>query len=973
MPRPSLHDADGGPLFLPGNDKVYLTQTKDGEPAFGRKKPDRLLQGFGFDILSQSLGIPSRMDFEKQPRPLSIRSQSSGIITAPATPRLQGRGAQRLDASSRGCTFEDKDVDVDINSRVTARKTSSTRACSTPPEAVAQRDNSGASRSCQDVHHEMRPPFLAPQGFKLPPPPPPPNTAGWYGHPVMNSSPLFLPMGYHPTTYGPAHLPRHPSIVPATPHDAPNWANSQYHMETQYFGPPGFSPSQTSPVSIQPYRQHFSHPLSQCFPSVQAIPGVRSANILPPPPPPPPPPPQPNWFHAHEIAEVRSKASRQDTKQMNEKDRKIVDEKQYLRRRIHHVHVCAGCGKKRSRRYQNTYPLKRGEIPEPDYCSRCIRDAIYTDPGLANHSKEALVPGLSTDEGRVIANGKYAYKQSRHGPRWFKKSKQFGPFSRIFSREANSRAYLRLPRSIAAVEESRSGDSSLTSDPIVNHLTSRAPRFPVCRNDEKTNDRTEQEEPEVPALPRENSPGEEYPKVKCNSPLVPLVAMPKKLKNGVGKVPSTSSKHSTPVRHHRTRVSQMQPVIANPSPPGTSGILSRAIHEKCSDSGLKTKHVASLSHPAGTQMRSESFSRLPVNRSSTAPRQRHAHIATNDVARTSQAPVSNSASSADTQGDAHNYHKQPSQTRFPKIPVVAASGMGSERCKDKRLGKPDSDCRHDDSYVSSNHSPEISTGGIEGLLPSADSANFQQRSTSIESPEISHEHGRMLHWDEPVTPKDPPYADASGSSCVINDSWTEIRSDLEWEAEELAERDLAAAGKLLTSTESSWGGSTTSSFPMSSFLTKSNISIVSCESDTDCSDSNFVSSSGDGYPVEGTAGSNEGKPAERIEFSSENDRRQKTVASCPTSEVFVSYSGYLNGDLARASGCWKNNPYNKQDNDNGDYNDDDADNLPSPVGSSLIAHTGHSADDLRSGGVQKSLSVTNDGNRFSRFMRLSPT
>jgi hypothetical protein len=50
-----------------------------------------------------------------------------------------------------------------------------------------------------------------------------------------------------------------------------------------------------------------------------------------------------------------------------------------LSKRIRHVHVCAGCGKKRSKRYQKAHPLKRGEAPTRNYCYSCLQDAASTD------------------------------------------------------------------------------------------------------------------------------------------------------------------------------------------------------------------------------------------------------------------------------------------------------------------------------------------------------------------------------------------------------------------------------------------------------------------------------------------------------------------------------------------------------------------------------------------------------------------
>jgi hypothetical protein len=42
-------------------------------------------------------------------------------------------------------------------------------------------------------------------------------------------------------------------------------------------------------------------------------------------------------------------------------------------------HICAGCGRIRSKKYHHDHPLKEGEKPEPDYCRKCQKDSSSTD------------------------------------------------------------------------------------------------------------------------------------------------------------------------------------------------------------------------------------------------------------------------------------------------------------------------------------------------------------------------------------------------------------------------------------------------------------------------------------------------------------------------------------------------------------------------------------------------------------------
>lgn len=42
-------------------------------------------------------------------------------------------------------------------------------------------------------------------------------------------------------------------------------------------------------------------------------------------------------------------------------------------------HICAGCGRIRSKKYHHNHPIKQGEKPEPDFCRRCQKDSSSTD------------------------------------------------------------------------------------------------------------------------------------------------------------------------------------------------------------------------------------------------------------------------------------------------------------------------------------------------------------------------------------------------------------------------------------------------------------------------------------------------------------------------------------------------------------------------------------------------------------------
>jgi len=44
-------------------------------------------------------------------------------------------------------------------------------------------------------------------------------------------------------------------------------------------------------------------------------------------------------------------------------------------------HICAGCGRIRSKKYHHDHPLKEGEKPEADFCRKCQKDSSSTGSG----------------------------------------------------------------------------------------------------------------------------------------------------------------------------------------------------------------------------------------------------------------------------------------------------------------------------------------------------------------------------------------------------------------------------------------------------------------------------------------------------------------------------------------------------------------------------------------------------------------
>ena len=401
-PQPPSGASNDDVCWLPIGDNLYLTKTRGGRQAFGRNKAKRLLQDFGFDGLGQSFGIPSRADYERRPGRQSAASQSSGFITTDSMPSPSRQIYEIYDDTKSDETC--------------SKERSANSSTTTLPFAVTRYKNQGASPS----HHQAPsmaspsfcPPFMEPRAVgrppilppSPPPPPPPPTfTMGWSNN-MANASVTPLPANYYGGAYHPTHLPSYP-YNRATMFEGnmyPGYQNHHMHM----------SRPQTVAFPVLPPHQQFPHTLPVHFPHTQAMPTFYPASI----PPPPPALPQ-EWLHAcansrkqeeplhkEEGAEEKPdqavKESPRDRnqsgppKQSHEKVKTNKDIRQ-LSKRIRHVHVCAGCGKKRSLRYHKEHPLKRGEVPPLNYCDRCVEYAEDTDcdssagdrVGRASHRK----------------------------------------------------------------------------------------------------------------------------------------------------------------------------------------------------------------------------------------------------------------------------------------------------------------------------------------------------------------------------------------------------------------------------------------------------------------------------------------------------------------------------------------------------------------------------------------------------------
>ncbi|KAI8947145.1 hypothetical protein F4801DRAFT_595818 [Xylaria longipes] len=1011
-PRPLLQDIDRDAFFLPGNDNVYLTHSRDGKPALGRKKPN-ILQDFGFDILGQSLGVPSRKDYERQARPLSLASQSSGLITAPATPRPSQK-TQSPNVSRQAYSYED------TKSPVVRRKTSSISSSSTPaPATMVQYSNQDIPNSQQHNAYRTNSSFLGPQASNQhripPPPPPPPSAVSWHREPIVNTCIAPIPMSYYGTASHPTYLPGYSYNGAPISLGAQDWANSQHHIVAQYPNSLRVNVPQTAAIPMMPHHQQFSQSQPAQIHYMQAIPTTCPSNIPPPPPPPPPlpPPPQQNWLQTCAMTTRQGAMFRQDVNrvsgakniakqdnlagnaprdaiQAHEKFRCSDDVKEYLSKRIRHVHVCAGCGKKRSTRYQKAHPLKRGEIPALSYCYNCLKDAadtdcdsseghVVSDRSFKKNHREATVPWPSSDEGHTIADGKYTYKQSRNGPRWVKKPDYFGPLSRLFSRRAPRSSFAPPSRSFSSAEESSSRASSPVSDSCAVYSVHNAPVSQDRRTYERNNNRTIKEGVKAPALPQKRHSSVDSWIAKQNSPLAPVKKKPDRA-NNEGKV-RTATNNKPALARPRTRIPRPRPQptlvdIDNPFSAETDG-SARIPGEERSSLYLDTNGATGMepmSRLAGMEELSEPLNQIIPNETHKTVKRINTQGDVNEGMKKSGVSSSKAPSPTDSSSSVQSPYLKASMNESLRTPGAVASKSIPKRKPGKSTNHSVHGPRSAMPQIPLDYNPEANMDHAPALHPFSTAENSVRRPVEDNAPVAADEPELFFSYAEPLTPTDAPYAHQTHAPYVVSDSWSDYHIDMEREAEEMAERDLAFAGKLFDSLSGSLGGSATSTFPTTSFATRSNISIVSYHSDSDHSDNDTATISIEGPEVEevvekAVERTEANKAIERIEFSSEEEQQNSTKPKTLT-EPSIAYLEHKGRCIAELSPSQKKNMYNQLDE--GQDDDDGADYPPSPIGSSLIGHTGHSVDELENYTfAREGPATTANGHRLRRFLQLS--
>ncbi|KAK5628206.1 hypothetical protein RRF57_003921 [Xylaria bambusicola] len=977
-PQPLSQDSDDD-VILPINDHVYLTKTQDGKPALGRKKTSRLLQDFRFDILGQSFGVPSRKDYEGRTRSQSIASQSSGLITALDSPR------RSAEASS-----DDDDIELIVPHRETSRENLSS---TTLPFAMTQYNKQGASISHQQAPYTAGPLFPPPRAFGQhhyppPPPPPPPFMTGWPNNTTPNTSVPAAPMSYYGVNCPPAHLPSYPYNGTSTWQGSPFWRNQQQYMAAQYpnhlamAGPQaaGMPPLLHHQQFIQTQPAHISH--------MQAMPFI----------PPPPPPPPPELFHACAIStkgEVSREGKKQaknynqiveethhsrspprGTRQTHEELNDIEDTgdvKKRLSKRIRHVHICAGCGKKRSIRYQKAHPLKRGQIPPLDYCYRCLKYAEDTDGDTSdedqvtggiyrNKCEQADISWSNFDEDDIIDDSENSYQHSRRESRKGKKYNRFGLLSRLFPRKVASSHHPSAPWSVSSAEESRSRAPSPVSDW---YAARSVPKFLTLDRNERGRSRTIRGS-KAAALPGWESTGADSWDSNQSSPPTPNKENHDQAEKK-GKIRKTNNnmpaldRHCSRIPRPRTQPRSFKLDVVTSADMDTDELT----HMLDGSLGLGDTGAAKTgptSQPVGMEAISNSSNRTIPKETARSVNPTSIKVLTKEEAKKDSLLASQGIRRKEVPTKSHGPREQYHMDKSSSTSVTTALGiMLPETNTERLIDDPFSIFSSADPQIPSGHGPHVDVDHSDNFShdPRPRSPKVRLQRPSDDLLDLTAEPEAAFNW-EPLTPTDLPYTGVSRSPHIMSDSWSECcQTDMEREVEEMAERDLAFASKLFDSSLSSslgGGGSAaaSSTFPVSSYIA-SNISIVSYNSnDSDHVHGGVATPSAiDSEPDGDVMMADKQKHAKHIEFSSEEEQQQKIVKSKLPTELTVARIRHCSSNhmtdrknTDKKMKALYHGPDGAQDEDNNKKADEVVDYDSSPIGSSLLGHTGHSTDEF---------------------------
>ncbi|KAI1260090.1 hypothetical protein F5Y18DRAFT_264932 [Xylariaceae sp. FL1019] len=920
-------------FYLPGEDRVFLTKTTLGEPALGRRKSNKLLTDAHFDLLAESIGVPSRGTFVAKQRPASSRSQSSGLLTP-----VKSQGTQKDEQRRNGTC--NKRSNGGIGSPAVGGDIEAERTSAGPIAEQMSHDNS--QRLATGVNR------VTPSGYDNVPFPshdskqPPPLAIPLGQHPMTDTDTGFAPPTYHVLDAGDSPLFHLCYRTTAVPFGVPAFMATQHAAASPSSNVPGLPQSPAAPVVTQTHSRQTSIPIPLYPPVMQHMP-TRYAVAVPPAPPPPTewvrsspipvhprivPEPRKGEPSSEYVDNAAGSATRSEYAALNTRaldgrtrqDLRVGDQ-------VRHSHICRGCGKKRSSHYHETHPLRRGEIPPPAYCAHCRREAaetlrLYSESSSGYTTDWSRGPGIkSTAHATHSPGGESGQTNRWRRPRWPRRSKAFASISRLFSRKADSHNH------------GQSKSPSRAESPKVRpHI--RVPSDSTPLLDTGQSDNVCPISPSVHNDSRKTLAMRETPRPASCSPLVPRkeeFKRPQEIYNTFPAKGSPRASKQTPVRrrardHHRQNEPATMPTL--------EGILLHTDDQPCSSS---MSHEVNNSPSAASETRNGKIQYVPpvvstVDSEVTTSKTSHIELG---ATRPAEVLVSTlTKPTEESSSPEHHYTKRARRHGHPRRVVPSAS---------RTITKGDENST-EPSFP--HHTEPVSFHEAGGHIgpPISDTLDGNANGHVLDQPKGGppgmSRPAPNSNWDEPATPKNNEWGFTADFPCCVHDSWSQGQSSLEQTAEEMAQHELASAGKLFGSFEEFLYPSGGTFHPVPSPVMRSNLSITSCESDAGSDPNKAALPIAYDSETEGPSSSAGEKilGAKRIEFANEREHNQRATSTRLNRSEVVVYQPFA------STGRRGKNLYKFVDREEkaqgGDFDD-----MPSPIGSSLISHTGHSTDE----------------------------
>ncbi|KAI1206401.1 uncharacterized protein F4807DRAFT_438886 [Annulohypoxylon truncatum] len=642
----------------------------------------------------------------------------------------------------------------------------------------------------------------------------------------------------------------------------------------------------------------------------------------------------------HYIA-TRKATTKGTDKQGDRKTKKMKGAGRDIGKHIQHVHFCAGCGRVRSKRYQKEHPLKRGQIPDRDYCTKCQREAVLaesddaddTDVNVSHNETRADIleadhrvqnateyhqtPTVTTNVSCTDCS-KERYGKKACGSRKKNKSGCFSSSSSILTDSTVAEGYTMLPPSVSSAGESDVGVTASARGPKTGQHKCRRSKSLVGETAQKVDSSVPPLSPDASrenkeailnndtrmenSNPAANTEGDE-PNIYANSACAPS---------------------KTPFENH-SRFSQQ------PSPEVLPKTRPKISPQSVSDRPEVTPLYYDGHDEMNTSMYTDHYHRS-IDRETQAPQATYS----DDHYRNSRnkQPTNGFCKSVheynhpcESMKNSHVYEPQARAYATPRYeqPAVESEVSQRERSHRRRVR------RHQDGGRAYRH--EHGEGHMENAM----------------GPETPCDPDYVSGWDLPPTPIDLSHAYQTTDPYFMGETWDANQGgeeELGQGYEFMAEEDLISAAKFFDDMTGPFCDSGTSSFPMPKSMTRTEISIESCYSRRGADGSTLPPAAYELYEsseLDSTADKEESQ-AKTLEFSSKVDRDEKTARRTGSGASSTYYHRQKPRERQSESSLKlrEENPCYSDERETGSS----LDLSPRDPASSTIAHTGHSLEGL---------------------------